>query len=152
MRPAAVEPFDFGPLLKEGEWAGWSIGRSLGPFGAHVGPYYVRQAADGRVECGAEPGPALSNGDGSVHRGALMAFADYTVSKVAAPYVRGRRSLTTHLSGDFISDAPAAARLTSHGRIMGPGGSVICVNGRIEADGRHVLTFAGVIRIFYEKS
>ncbi|WP_439815486.1 PaaI family thioesterase [Zavarzinia sp. CC-PAN008] len=130
-----------------GEWDGWSKWSSDEPFEDHVGPFYARRLADGRMESGFRIQHKNMNGGGAVHGGALMAFADYSLFTIAYDDLRGINSVTVTLNGEFAAAAPLGALLTARGEVVKAGRSLLFVRGLIDLDGASVLNFSGVLKL-----
>ena len=147
MKDAPEKAFDLEPPLDQGEWAGWSVWSGRQPFVEHVGPFYTRHAADGSMECGCVARPEMLNGQGLVHGGALMAFADHAIFQIAYDQLRGLQGLTVSLSGEFLASASVGARLVARGEVLKSGRSLIFVRGLMKADDVEVLGFSGVLKV-----
>lgn len=136
-----------GAPLAAGEWAGWSKWTGDEPFEDHVGPFYGRRDDDSRMICGCVVEAKNMNGGGSVHGGALMTFADYSLFILAYDELRGLSAVTVSLTAEFLAGAPLGARLIARGEVLKSGRSLLFVRGLIEAGGAPVLNFSGVVKI-----
>jgi len=143
---------DLGPPLSDGDWAGWSTWTGSEPFEEFVGPFYARRDPDGRMICGCRAEPKTLNGSGTVHGGALMTFADYSLFLIAYDVLRGLGSVTVTLQGEFLAGAAASARLISRGEVLKAGRSLLFVRGVVEAEDAPVLSFSGVVKIIRPRS
>lgn len=139
--PALSAPFT------EGEWAGWSTWTGSEPFEEFVGPYYARREADGRMITGCRAQPKTLNGAGTVHGGALMSFADYSLFLIAYDELRGLASVTVSLQGEFLAAPKLGDRLIGRGEITKAGRSLLFIRGLVFAEDAPVLNFSGVIKI-----
>ena len=147
MNDAPEEVADLEPPLDRGEWAGWSVWSGRQPFVEHVGPFYTRRAADGNMECGCVARPEMLNGQGVVHGGALMAFADHAIFQIAYDQLRGLQGLTVSLNSEFLAPASANARLIGRGEVLKAGRNLIFIQGLLKADDVPTLGFSGVVKV-----
>ena len=151
MRKEPVKVADLEPPLVQGEWGGWSVWSGRQPFVEHVGPFYTRRAADGNMECGCVVRPEMLNGQGVVHGGALMAFADHAIFQIAYDQLRGLLGLTVSLNCEFLSAASVNARLIARGEVLKAGRNLIFVQGLLKADDVPTLGFSGVLKVLRQK-
>ena len=142
-RPAGLDP------VLEGDWAGWSKWSGDEPYEDHVGPFYARRDADGRMMTGCRVGSVNLRSGGIAHGGALLSFADYSLFLIAHDAIGGADGVTISLNAEFLSAAPGGARLVARGDVMRSGGSLVFVRGHIETEGEGVavLAFSGVIKV-----
>jgi uncharacterized protein (TIGR00369 family) len=119
-----------GPVIREGDWAGWSKWSGQEPFEDHC---LVR--------------PENMNGVGSVHGGALLTFADYSLFLIAYQQLQGHYSVTVSLNGEFLTGAPVGARLISRGEVLKTGRSLLFVRGVVRHQSTAVFAFSGVLKI-----
>jgi acyl-coenzyme A thioesterase PaaI-like protein len=87
------------------------------------------------------------NGAGSVHGGALLTFAGWSLFLIANDHLRGRNSVTVSLNGEFIGGAPLGARLTSRGDVTNAGQSLVFVHALIDWKGEPILNYSGVLKL-----
>ena len=102
-------PAGLGPIIAEGEWAGWSTWTGSEPFEEYIGPFYTRRDENGRWITGCRIQPKNMNGAGSVHGGSLMSFADYSLFMIAMDDYRGQSAVTVTLNGEFLNGAPVGS-------------------------------------------
>jgi uncharacterized protein (TIGR00369 family) len=127
-----------------GEFAGWRTW-SRDNFETHNGPFYHRMDDDGRIQCAFRVEPKHLNGQGNVHGGAFMAFADYCLSATAAPVLQGP-GVTVSFACEFLDAAREGELVEGTGEIMRAGGSMIFLRGLLKSGGRPLLTFSGTIK------
>ena len=128
-----------------GEWAGWHAWGSVDPFEDMAGPFHVARDAQGLV-CGWRPGPHARNSYGSIHGGALMTFADFSLFMLSADGDGHIDGVTVTMNSEFLSAARAGELLLARGGGTGGGHNIIFARGLIIADHRPVLHFSGVIK------
>jgi uncharacterized protein (TIGR00369 family) len=121
----------------EGEWAGWLHWPSDN-WEVNGGPFYFRLEADGAQA-------KHMNGQGHMHGGALMTFADYSMFGIAAGALAETAAVTVSMNCDFISGANIGDLVEATGEITRQGRTLIFQRGLITCDGRTVMTFSGVL-------
>jgi uncharacterized protein (TIGR00369 family) len=99
------------------------------------------------MECGCRVRDVNLNGIGSIHGGALVTFADYSLFQIAYDHLRGLDAVTVTLNSEFLAGAPLGARLICRGEVVKSGRSLLFIRGLIETDGTAVLNFSGVLKI-----
>ena len=135
--------------IEQGDWAGWSKWLGNEPYEDHVGPFYARRDANGRMICGCHIGPTNVRSGNIAHGGSLMSFADYSLFLIAYDAMNGADGVTITLNSEFLAAAPGGARLIAHGEVLRAGRGLMFVRGRIETetDKLAVLAFSGVIKV-----
>ncbi len=133
--------------ITEGEWAGWYSWSGRDNFEALVGPFYSR-LADGEPTCGCRLEAKHMNGQGGLHGGAMMTFADFALFMLSSRARGGGPAVTVNLSGDFLGSAKTGERIEARGEVTKAGGSLVFIRGLVtaEAERRPVLSFTGVIK------
>ena len=131
--------------ITQGEWAGWKLW-STDPFELHAGPFYCRQAEDGRMVCAFRAERKHMNGGGFMHGGCLMTFADYALFCIGAEALQGSGSVTASLNGEFIDAAREGEFIEASGEVTRAGKSLVFIRGTISAGGRPLLTFSGIVK------
>ncbi len=151
-RSTGVADEDDGPAVStakvtEGPWAGWWSWSGRDNFEALVGPFYSR-LVDGEAVCGCRLEAKHMNGQGGLHGGAMMTFADFALFMLSSRARGGGAGLTVNLSGDFLGSARAGELLEARGEVTRAGGSLVFVRGLVtaEAERRPVLSFTGVLK------
>ncbi|MCX7283081.1 MAG: PaaI family thioesterase [Novosphingobium sp.] len=134
----------------EGPWAGWWKWAGKDPFEDGTGPFFVKADERGIVT-GFRPEAKNLNGHGSVHGGALMTFADFSLFMVATSGGDEVFGVTVTMNCEFVSGAQAGDLLTARGECVRAGGSLVFARGtilRLGADGAEepVLSFSGTIK------
>ena len=126
-------------------WAGWRHWRG-DHFEDHAGPFYFREEEGGSVRCGFRVGAQHINGQGSLHGGAMLTFADYALFVLAQMYAAGGAGVTVSLNGEFVGPAHLGELVEATGEVVRAGGSLIFMRGLISTGGRAVMTFSGVLK------
>ena len=133
--------------ITDGPWAGWYSWSGRDNFEALVGPFYSR-LLDGEPVCGCRLEAKHMNGQGGLHGGAMMTFADFALFMLSSRPRGGGPAVTVNLSGDFLGSARAGELIEARGEVTKAGGSLVFVRGLVtaEAERRPVLSFTGVIK------
>ena len=131
--------------VETGAWAGWYAWGGTDPFENAVGPFFVRRDEQGIVT-GFLPGPNNLNGDGMVHGGCLMTFADFSMFMFAAADGHDVGGVTVSMNSDFIGAAQGGILLESRGELLGGGRSLAFVRGIITSGEARVLSYSGTIK------
>jgi len=86
------------------------------------------------------------NGQGNMHGGAMMTFADYAIFVIARPAIENVPAVTLTLNSEFISAAGIGEFIEATGEIVRETGSLVFVRGKIFSGDRPLLTFSGVLK------
>lgn len=116
------------------------------PFEEQSGPYYFREEPDGSFRCAFVSEPKHMNGQGNMHGGAMMTFADYAMFVIARPAIENVAAVTLTLNSEFISAAAAGEFIEATGEIVRETNSLVFVRGKIFSGERTILTFSGVLK------
>jgi acyl-coenzyme A thioesterase PaaI-like protein len=127
-----------------GEFAGWRTW-SRDNFETHNGPFYHRMDDEGRIHCAFRVEPKHLNGQGNVHGGAFMSFADYCLFAMAAPVLQGP-GVTVSFACEFLDPAREGELVEGSVEIMRSAGSMIFLRGLLKSAERPLFTFSGTIR------
>ena len=128
----------------EGEFAGWRTW-SRDSFESHNGPFWHRMEDDGQIRAAFRVQNKHLNGQGNVHGGAFMAFADYCLFAFAAPVLQGP-GVTVSFSCEFLDAARLGELVEATGEITRAGGSLIFLRGLLTSGERSLFTFSGTIK------
>lgn len=131
-------------VATEGEFAGWRTW-SRDSFESNNGPFWHRIDDDGRVRCAFRVEKKHLNGQGNVHGGCFMTFADYCLFALAAPVLQGP-GVTVSFACDFLDAAREGERIDCDGEITRAGGSLIFLRGVLKSGERALFTFSGTIK------
>ena len=130
--------------VTEGEWAGWLHWPSDN-WEVNGGPFYFRRDANGAALCAFRAEAKHMNGQGHMHGGALMTFADFAMFGISAGALAESAAVTVSMTCDFISGANIGDLLQATGEIIRQGRTLIFQRGLITCDGRTLMTFSGVL-------
>ncbi|HEX4182043.1 MAG TPA: PaaI family thioesterase [Caulobacteraceae bacterium] len=140
-----VETVGQGPQpAQDPAWAGWQSWIGDG-FEDRTGPFYFREEPDGTIRCAFRAGPQHMNGSGHMHGGCIMTFADYALFMIGHKAMDGG-GVTVSLNGEFVGPAHQGELVEATGEVVRAGGSLVFLRGKIEAAGRAVMTFSGVVK------
>lgn len=132
-------------VMTEGEFAGWSHWPDDTFEAEQAGPFYFRQSDDG-VVCAFRVAPKHLNGQGNVHGGCLMSFADFALFAIAGEALAGSSGVTVSFTSEFLSGVASGALVEAHGEVLRAGGSMVFVRGLVTADGQACMNFSGTIK------
>ncbi|MDB5452921.1 MAG: thioesterase, partial [Caulobacteraceae bacterium] len=110
--------------VTEGEWAGWLHWPSDN-WEVNGGPFYFRREANGTSRCAFRAEAKHMNGQGHMHGGALMTFADYSMFGIAAGALAETAAVTVSLTCEFIGGAHIGDLLEATGEIIRQGRTLI---------------------------
>ena len=116
------------------------------PFEEQSGPYYFRQEPGGAYRCAFIAEAKHMNGQGSMHGGTLMTFADYVMFVVARPAIEHTPAVTVTCNSEFTSAAGIGEFIEGTGEIVHETGSMVFVRGKISSGERTLLNFSGVLK------
>jgi uncharacterized protein (TIGR00369 family) len=142
-----VDPPPGGPVvITEGPFAGWMTwSGGADPFETANGPFCFRVDA-GRVRCGFEPRREHLNGGGSIHGGALMSFADFSLFAIAHNALANAHAVTLTCNSEFLSAGRLGAIVEAHGEVLRETRSLIFVRGLVTQDSSPLLAFSGTLK------
>jgi uncharacterized protein (TIGR00369 family) len=141
-----AETMEHGPApAADPAWAGWQSWIGDG-FEDRTGPFYFREEADGSIRCAFRAGPQHMNGGGHMHGGCIMTFADYALFMIGHKAMVNGGGVTVSLNGEFVGPAHLGELVEATGEVVRAGGSLVFMRGKIEAAGRAVMTFSGVVK------
>jgi acyl-coenzyme A thioesterase PaaI-like protein len=131
-------------VATEGEFAGWQTW-IRDSFENHIGPFWHRFEADGRVRCAFRVEKKHLNGSQNVHGGCFMAFADYCLFAIGRHALQGR-GVTVNFACEFLDAGHEGELIECTGEVTRAGGSLIFLRGQMAAGGRLLFTFSGTIK------
>ncbi len=126
--------------------AGYEKWEGFDPFEEQSGPYYFKRQEDGGYRCAFIAEAKHMNGQGHMHGGAMMTFADYTMFVVALPAIKDGPTVTVTCNSEFTSSAGRGDFVESTGEIVHETGSMVFVRGKIYVGERTLLNFSGVLK------
>ena len=116
------------------------------PFEEQSGPYYFREEPDGSYRCAFISESKHMNGQGAMHGGAMMTFADYAMFVLARPAIETISAVTLTMNCEFVSAAGVGEFVEATGEIVRETGSLVFVRGTIFSGQTTILTFSGVLK------
>jgi acyl-coenzyme A thioesterase PaaI-like protein len=116
------------------------------PFEEHCGPFYFRQETGGAYRCAFIAEQRHMNGQGAMHGGAMMTFADYVMFVVARPALENARAVTVTYNSEFTAAAATGEFVEGTGEIVRETGALVFVRGILYVGDRTIMNFSGVIK------
>ncbi len=126
-------------------WQGWWKWTGQDPFEDASGPFFVKRDERGIVT-GFLPDMKNVNGHGTVHGGALMTFADYSLFMIAGTAGDEVIGVTVTMNCEFVNSAQPGQLLTGRGECVRAGRSLIFIRGMIYSGDDAVMSFSGTIK------
>ena len=125
--------------------AGFEIQSGRGAFTAHNGPYFYRRAAEG-VEQAFYALDRHCNGLGIIHGGMLTAFLDGLLASAVSREV-GVRSVTVHLSVDFLAMGRAGEWVRGQARMTRAASDIAFAEGHVQVGDLVLARATGVFKL-----
>jgi uncharacterized protein (TIGR00369 family) len=137
-----------GPVvLEDGPFKGWSTWSAGGdPFETALGPFCFRVDDDGVARCAFQPRREHLNGGGTIHGGALMSFADFSLFCIAHNALRGAKAVTLTCNSEFVRAGDLSAIVEAHGEVLRETRTLIFVRGLVTQVSRPLLAFSGTLK------
>lgn len=133
-------------IVTEGRFAGWTTwSTGADPYETAIGPFYFKQEGE-RSRAAFEPRPDHCNGSGTIHGGALMSFADFSLFAIAHNALRGTMAVTLTCNSEFLSAGAPGAVVEATGEVLRETRSLIFVRGLITQGDRPLLAFSGTLK------
>ncbi|MBC7767785.1 MAG: PaaI family thioesterase [Phycisphaerales bacterium] len=136
-----------GPVeLTEGPFAGWfTWSGGADPYETAIGPFCFK--ADGHsVRSAFQPRREHLNGGGTIHGGALMSFADFSLFSIAHNTLRDARAVTLTCNCEFLSAGGLEGAVESSGEVLRETRSLIFVRGIVTQRAQPLLAFSGTLK------
>lgn len=125
---------------------GWMLQRHLETFSGEAGPFYYR-AIGGPPGVGFFSEPRHGNLQNIVHGGALLTLADMALFDICFRAQKATfPAVTASLTSEFLAPAPIGVFIEADGEMMKGGKSLCFCRGVIRAEGRAVMSFAGILK------
>ncbi|MDX6678297.1 MAG: hypothetical protein QOE31_2349 [Solirubrobacteraceae bacterium] len=129
--------------------AGFSAIDALGPFAAHVGPFYIRDGAEHGPVLGLRAVDEHANSAGAIHGGLLATLCDlalgYAVRAQADDDIAA--AVTVSLTTDFLAAAEPGAWLEARAKVEKLGGRLAFADCSVTADEREVVRARAVFSV-----
>ena len=126
--------------------AGYEPIVSSNAFAGRNGPVFEQRRADGGWVRGFRALSYHCNAGGIVHGGMMMTFADIVLARAVLDIARPPFA-TLRLVSDFAGPAPLGSWVSGTARCVAQRGSVIYLDGRIDADGAPALILSGLFKL-----
>ncbi len=136
-----------GPVvLTDGPFAGWSTwSHGADPFETAIGPFCFKLDGD-RAISAFLPRREHLNGGGTIHGGALMSFADFSLFSIAHAALRDTKAVTLTCNSEFLAGGALDGLVESTGEVLRETRSLIFVRGIITQLDRPLLAFSGTLK------
>lgn len=132
--------------LTEGPFAGWTTwSQGADPYETAIGPFYFRAEGE-RMRCAFQPRREHLNGGGTIHGGALMSFADFSLFAIAHKALEGVNAVTLTCNSEFIGAGGLDGTVEAEGEVIRETRSVIFVRGLVTQASRPLLSFSGTLK------
>jgi uncharacterized protein (TIGR00369 family) len=128
----------------EGEFAGWMYWPSDN-WESNGGPFYFRKDEDGTPRCAFRAQAKHMNGQGHMHGGALMTFADFSMWGIGADAMGGEATVTVTMAFEFLSAVQKGDLVEAAGEVVKSGRRMIFLRGIVTANGKPVLNYSGSV-------
>lgn len=134
-------------VITEGPFEGWTTwSNGADPYETVIGPFCFRVETDGRARCAFLPRRDHLNGGGTIHGGALMSFADFSLFAIAHNALRGAHAVTLSCNSEFLSAGAVDNLVYAEGEVLRETRSLIFVRGLVTQDSRPLLAFSGTLK------
>lgn len=138
-------PADAGNIEQRLLAEGWRR-RPLPGFIDRIGPLWVRRE-DTALAYGLLAGPEHLNPAGVVHGGLLATLADHALSAIAWQAIGRKPCVTVQLDTQFVAAGQSGQFLQARGRVVRATGSLVFMQGGVQADGVELITASAVMKI-----
>jgi len=115
------------------------------PFEMLIGPFYLKEEADGTYSSAFIAEEKHTNAMGAVHGGLLMSFSDFSLFSIARNHVK-QDCVTVGFNSEFITAAKVGDIVKSSGEILRATRSLIFVRGTLYTTENTILSFSGVLK------
>ena len=125
---------------------GYAEWKGIDAFEDYVGPMYYKQEDDGEVRCAFVTAAKHVNGQGALHGGMLMTFADYALFMFARKSLAGQRAVTVSFSSDFTAGVGEGEFVEATGEVVHETGGLLFLRGKVFCEGTVLLNFTAVLK------
>ena len=125
--------------------AGYSQWEGVDPFEDYIGPLFYKEE-DGIYRCAFVVAGKHVNGQGGLHGGMMMSFADYALFMFARNYLAGGRAVTVTFNAEFASVALEGEFVEATGEVVHETRGMLFMRGSIFSDDRVILNFSSVLK------
>ena len=130
----------------DGPFAGWMTWPDTDPYETLSGPYFFRTREDGSIICAMRAEKKHMNGQGGMHGGCMMTFADFSLFALSRRERGAGPSVTISMNSEFVGPAGIGDLVLCTGEVVRAGGSLVFIRGMLTVEDRPILTFSGVIK------
>jgi len=132
--------------VMEGPFKGWTTwSQGADPYETAIGPFYFR-VDEGRACCAFQPRREHLNGGGTIHGGALMSFADFSLFGIAHKALAGGHAVTLTYNCEFVGAGGLDGVVEAEGQIIRDTRSVVFIRGLVTQVSRPLLSFSGTLK------
>ncbi|MGQ0534098.1 MAG: PaaI family thioesterase [Caulobacteraceae bacterium] len=132
--------------MTEGRFAGWTTwSQGSDPYETAIGPFYFR-SENGRARCAFEPRREHLNGGGTIHGGALMSFADFSLFAIAHNALAGAHAVTLTCNSEFVGAGRLDGIVEAEGEVVRDTRSVVFIRGLVTQRSHPLLSFSGTLK------
>ena len=124
---------------------GYTCWQGHDPFEDYIGPLYFK-VTDGVYRCAFVVDEKHVNGQGGLHGGMMVSFADYSMFLIAQPHLEGIRAVTVTLNSEFASVARVGEFVEATGEVVHETGGMLFMRGKVFTGERLILNFSGVLK------
>lgn len=127
--------------------AGFAFAPYRDPYERHTGPFFYKTEANGSIVCGFVAAPEHFNGEGALHGGMLMSFADYAAFMIAQPALESLSAVTLTCYCDFLrAGRSAGVPVLAKGEVTRASRNFVFVRGDIWCEELRLVTFTMVLK------
>ncbi len=126
--------------------AGYTLWEDNDPFEDYVGPMYYKKEKSGGVRCAFVTQPKHMNGQGGLHGGMLMTFADYALFLFAEKALGEQRAVTVSFSSDFTTGVGEGEFVETTGEIVHETPEMLFLRGTIFCGDTVLLNYSAVLK------
>ncbi|MCH7960070.1 MAG: PaaI family thioesterase [Candidatus Hydrogenedentes bacterium] len=125
--------------------AGYSQWEGVDPFEDYIGPLFYKEE-DGIYRCAFVVTRKHVNGQGGLHGGMMMSFADYALFMFARNHLEGGRAVTVTFNAEFASVAQEGEFVEATGEVVHETRGMLFMRGSVFSGDRVILNFSGVLK------
>jgi len=136
---------DIDSIHEEWKRDGWFVWEGYDPFEHYVGPMFMKEV-DGSFVSRMVVEQKHINGQGNLHGGMMMTFADYALFAIVHERLQEQGAVTVTCNTEFIAAAQEGQLLEAKGELVHETGRMLFVRGQIFCGDTILLNFSGVLR------
>lgn len=131
-------------VVQDGEFQGWKTWPGDN-WEDRNGPFFMRKADDGSVNCAFRAETRHMNGSGAMHGGCFMTFADAAAFYIAHEHLGDDRAVTANMNSDFLGPAYEGDLVECTGEVTRAGKRTLFVRGLISTGDRPCLSWSAIL-------